>query len=253
VGAIRGRFLEQSFYSRALGRTMPYFVYLPPDYEDAGRGYPVLYLLHGASGVFEEWPAVGIVDALDRAILSREMEPFILVLPQGDFGYWLNHAWGGPSWGDYVTIDLVAHVDGTYRTLRRPHRRAIGGLSIGGTGALVQAFNHPQVFGVVGAHLPVLRPDNEEVSFLGEDELFAERDPVSLARQQPGLQQLQIWIDGAEEDFWTGRLAYLHLALRARGIEHEWNIWPGDHELEYITTHVPDYLRFYSHALSRRR
>src|SRR5262249_35248948 len=90
VGPIRGRFLDPSFYSRALRREMPYYLSLPPDYADAGRAYPVLYLLHGASGDFGEWPAIGIVDTLDRAILARDVEPYIVVIPQGDFGYWLN-------------------------------------------------------------------------------------------------------------------------------------------------------------------
>ena len=252
VGPIRGRFLERSFFSRALGREMPYFVYLPPQYDGADRSYPVLYMLHGASGAFEEWPATGLVDLLDRGIQARELEPFIVVLPQGDFGYWLNHAWEGPRWGDYVTRDLVAHVDGSYRTLRRPHRRAIGGLSVGGTAALAHAFTWPQRFGIAAAHMPALREDNSEISFLGEDEDFAARDPVSLAQRLSSLDQLQIWLDGGDEDDWYPRLAMLHEVLLDRGIEHHWWIWPGDHDLGDMARHIPEYLRFYSRALNRR-
>src|SRR5581483_411297 len=149
----------------ALGREMPYYLYFPPDYDTSGRSYPVLYLLHGASGDAAEWPVYGFIDMLDQAILAHDVEPFLVVLPQGDFGYWMNHAEGGYRWGDYVTRDLVGHIDGTYRTLRRPRRRAIGGLSMGGTGALVQAFTHPEVFGIVGANGPALRADNTEVPF----------------------------------------------------------------------------------------
>jgi enterochelin esterase-like enzyme len=252
VGAIRGRFLERSFYSRALGREMPYFVYLPPGYDDADRSYPVLYLLHGNSGAFEEWPATGLIDLLDRGIQALELEPFIVVLPQGDFGYWLNHAWGGTRWGDYVTRDLVSHVDGSYRTLRRPHRRAIGGLSVGATAALVHAFTWPQRFGVVGAHMPALREDSTEASFLGVDEDFAARDPVSLAQQLAGLDQVQIWLDVGDEDDWYPRVSVLHGALLDRGIEHHWWVWPGDHDLGDMARHLPEYLRFYSRALNRR-
>jgi len=252
VGPIRGRFLEQSFYSRALRREMFYFIYLPSEYDTAWRAYPVLYLLHGASGAVEEWPAMGIIDALDRAIESHEFEPFIVVLPEGFFGFWVNHAWGGPRWGDYVTQDLVMHIDNTYRTLRRPYRRAIGGLSFGATGALVQAFTYPDVFGIVGAHSPALRENSEGVPFLGEGEEFAARDPVSLAYTMPGLDQLQIWIDVGDEDGWYPRAEALHRALLERGIPHEWHVWPGDHSLEYTGSHILDYLRFYSRALYRR-
>ena len=252
VGAIRGRFLAPVFYSRALNRDMGYLVYLPPDYDEAGRGYPVLYLLHGASGSAEEWPAYGIVDALDRAITAREIEPYMLVLPEGEWGYWINHADDGERWGDYLTRDLVTHVDTTYRTLRRPYRRAVGGLSMGGSGGLVQAFTYPDVFGVVGAHSPSLRENNDLVPILGEGDEFAARDPVSLARTAPGLDRLKIMLDVGEEDDWASRVVELHEALAARDVEHELHVWPGEHDGEYWMAHIPDYLRFYSHALTSR-
>jgi len=227
-------------------------VYLPPDYDAAGRSYPVLYLLHGASGSAEEWPAYGVVDALDRAITAREVEPYLMVLPEGEWGYWINHADNGERWGDYLTRDLVTHVDTTYRTLRRPYRRAVGGLSMGGSGALVQAFNHPDVFGVVGAHSPSLREDNEVVPILGEGAEFAARDPLSLARTAPGLDHAQIWLDAGEDDPWQPRVVELHETLTAQGIEHEVHLWPGEHDGDYWMTHIPDYLRFYSYALTNR-
>jgi len=252
VGAIRGRFVDQVFYSRALNRDMSYFVYLPPDYDEAGRSYPVLYLLHGASGSAEEWPAYGVVDALDRAITGHEVEPYVVVLPEGEWGYWINHADGGERWGDYLTRDLVTHVDTTYRTLRRPYRRAVGGLSMGGSGALVQALSHPDVFGVAGAHSPSLREDNAVVPILGEGAEFAARDPLSLASTASGIDRLQIWLDAGEEDPWYARVVELHEALIVRGIDHELHLWPGEHDGDYWISHIPDYLRFYSHALTNR-
>jgi enterochelin esterase-like enzyme len=250
VGPIRGRFLEQTFYSRALGQEMVYFIYLPPGYQTDERDYPVLYLLHGASGALEEWPAMGLVDRLEQGIEARELEPFIVVLPDGYYGYWVNHAWGGPRWGDYVTEDLVPHVDTTYRTRRGPAWRAIGGLSAGAAGALVQAFTRPDLFGVVGAHLPTLRTDNRELSFLGEGVEFAERDPISLARAVSGLDQLRIWLEAAETDGWSERTSALHGALRGAGVPHEWHVFPGEHSLEHVAQYIPSYLRFYSQALN---
>jgi enterochelin esterase-like enzyme len=250
VGPIRGRFVEQWFFSRALGREMPYYIYFPPDYDESGRSYPVLYLLHGASGDAAEWPAYGFIDMLDQSIFAREIEPFMVVLPQGEFGYWMNHAEGGYRWGDYLTQDVVGHVDSTFRTLRRPYRRAVGGLSMGGTGALVQAFTLPQVFGVVGAHAPALRENNSEVDFLGTGEEFAAHDPVSLARTAPGLDPLQIYLDTGEEDPWFERVVLLHDILVGRDVEHEFQVGPGGHNQEYWASHTPTYLRFYSYALT---
>lgn len=113
---IRGTFREAAFFSSSLGRTLWYFVYLPPDYFESERAYPTLYLLHGGGGDKEEWPAYGLVDTLDELIMAGEVRPLILVLPHGDSSYWVNHV-DGPRWGDYVALDLVEHVDATYRTL----------------------------------------------------------------------------------------------------------------------------------------
>ncbi len=250
VGPLRGALLRQWFYSRALEQEMPYLIYLPPDYHVTARAYPVLYLLHGASGAMEEWPAMGLIDLVDQRIATRRLEPFIIVMPYGHYGLWINHAWDGPRWGDYVTFDLVAHIDSTYRTVREPGARAIGGLSVGGTGALVQAFNYPDIFGIVGAHSPTIREDNSVITFLGVDEEFAERDPVSLARDAPGIERLHIWIDFGDADEWYTYAIPLHLALHERGVPHEWRIWPGEHSLEYTARHIPDYLRFYTRAFA---
>ncbi|HEY7061768.1 MAG TPA: alpha/beta hydrolase-fold protein [Chloroflexota bacterium] len=249
VGPIRGRFLEQWFHSAALDRLMRYFIYLPPGYDTSGRLYPTLYLLHGAAGLAEEWPAYGFVNRLDAGILARTLNPFIAVLPEGEFGYWLNHADDGPRWGDYLTYDVVTDVDAHYRTLPYPAARAIGGHSMGGAGGLVQAFTHPSIFGTVGAHSPSLRGDNSVVDFLGEGAEFAARDPVSLARAQPGLDRLRIWLDAGEDDQFYARTLALHSTLVERGVPHEWHPFPGEHYDGYWIQHTPEYLGFYSRAL----
>ena len=89
----------------------------------------------GWGGHRDEWIAYGLINVADRAIRTGDIPPMIIVLPQGDKGYWVDHADDGPRWGEYVTRDLVRHIDATYRTLRYPSARAIGGLSMGGWGA----------------------------------------------------------------------------------------------------------------------
>jgi enterochelin esterase-like enzyme len=192
------------------------------------------------------------VDVADQEIRSGDIAPMIIIFPQGDDGFWTNHTGDGPRWGEYVVRDLVAHIDNTYRTLRSPAARAIGGLSMGGWGALHNAFLHPEVFGVVGAHSPSLRPDDGSLAFLGTGEEFASKDPISLARTQPGLDSLRIWIDSAQEDPWLDRDTLLHQILQDRGIEHIWQVYPGIHEWTYWHEHAIDYLRFYGNALARQ-
>lgn len=253
VGAIRGTFRSIGLYSPALEREMPYFVYLPPDYDRDTRRYPVLFMLHGNSGSNEEWAAYGLIDRADRMIVRREILPMIIVLPQGDFSYWVNHADGGPRYGDYVSIDLVRHIGATFRALPGPEHQAIGGLSMGGTGALVNAFRNPDVFGVVGAHSPSLPEDDGSREFLGRGNAFGARDAITLAGRRQGLENLTIWIDIGDEDPWLDRTEELRAALDQRSLDYEWRVFPGEHWGGYWSAHLSEYLRFYDGALNPGR
>ncbi|HLH26013.1 MAG TPA: OpgC domain-containing protein [Chloroflexota bacterium] len=249
VGPVQGTLRQQFFYSPALDAEMPYFVYLPPDYDTAGRRYPVLFMLHGIAASYEEWLAYGFVDAVDRLITSSEVEPMIVVFPQGDYAYWVNHVDDGPRWGDYVAEDLVRHVDATYRTLPESARRGIGGVSMGAHGALQLGFNHPSVFGVIGAHSPSLREDDGEIPFLGTGEEWEMRDPVSLAATAPDIEGLKIWIDLGDEDVYYDRAEQLKDALEARGIEPAWHVQTGRGH-GWWDYYVEDYIRYYGAALN---
>lgn len=249
---LKGSLIERWFYSSELDRDMPYVIYLPPDYGQAERRYPVLYMLHGRGGHRDEWLSYGLMDTVEREILAGDVPPFIVVLPQGDTGYWADHTKDGPRWGSYVTLDLVPHIDATYRTLREAPYRAIGGLSMGGWGALHNAFTHPEIFAVVGAHSPSLRPDDGSLDFLGTGAEFAAKDPVELAKTSPWLGTLQIWIDTADQDPWLSRDTELHNTLAGRGIDHIWQVYVGVHEWTYWHEHAVDYVRFYGQGMARR-
>jgi enterochelin esterase-like enzyme len=252
VGDTKGTFLERGFYSPALDLDMPYYVYLPPSYGEALRRFPVLYMLHGGSGDRDEWPAYGLIDAVDRLIASREIRPMIVVLPQGDYGYWVNHVDNGRRWGDYISQDLIKHIDSTYRTLPDRDHRAVGGLSMGGYGALQLALTATDVFHGVGAHSPALFPDDGSLPVLGSGEEFAQRDPVMLAESAEGLDRLDILLDIGEEDHFVERAMDLHDVLERRGIEHRWLLQPGGHEGIYWERHLLLYLRFYDEVLHWR-
>lgn len=135
----------------------PALVYLPPGYDqEPERRYPVVYLLHGVLDSPSVWVEPGyqgmtIQAVMDSLIAVGEIRPAIVVMPNGADAYggsfYVNSSVGG-DWGDYVSEDVVDHVDATYRTLPRPESRAITGHSMGGFGAIHLAMLHPDVFSV---------------------------------------------------------------------------------------------------------
>jgi S-formylglutathione hydrolase FrmB len=231
---------------------MPYTVYLPPGYDPTGTArYPVLYMLHGLGGDHViEWRAYGLLDAADALVHAGTIEPLIIVLPEGEDGYWMDHADGGPAWGTYLAENLVAEVDAHFRTIARPEARAVGGNSMGGHGAMQLAMNFPQRFGVVGIHSPTLRSRDQSPAYFGDRDYFEAHDPVSLVQRYPETaRQLRIWMDVGDEDPWRGITTAFHQELLDLGVPHAFHIFPGIHEDEYWTGNVATYLEFYSQAL----
>jgi enterochelin esterase-like enzyme len=249
---LQGFLLDDRLHSPIIGETFAYRIYLPPDYRTAlNRHYPVLYMLHGAGGNYTEWSDSFLPEQVDRMIVADEIAPMIVVMPDdGESTYYANWDNGGPRWGDYITEDVVGTIDQRYRTLTRASDRAIGGLSMGGLGALNLAFQHPDVFGVVGSHSPSVRLTPDPALWFLTDDNFWEHNPIWLAEHAPGLENLQIWLDVGTDDIWLPNIEAVHTTLVAQGLQVEFHEFPGTHEAEYWIDHVPDYLRFYSSALS---
>ncbi|MCH5598797.1 alpha/beta hydrolase [Niabella ginsengisoli] len=133
-------------HSQAMKKDIKAVVITPEKYDKA-KQYPVVYLLHGYSGSYKDWPKAAAV--LAAADLYNE----IIVCGDGGFGSWY---WDSPvdpafKYETYVSKELVEWVDKNYTTIKSSKGRAIAGLSMGGHGALYLAIKHPNVFGACGS------------------------------------------------------------------------------------------------------
>ncbi|HEY1177935.1 MAG TPA: alpha/beta fold hydrolase, partial [Phytomonospora sp.] len=185
--------------SPVLGEDIAYTAYLPHGYR-RGRGrHPVVYLLHGRGDDMTGWSRVK--PALDRLIADRRVPPLIAVMPDAPYseagGYYVDSAFTGTPPGRPVesafTTDLIAHVDGTYRTRTDRASRVVGGYSMGGAGALRYALAHQDLFAAAlvlspAVYTPVPPADSSvrEFGAFGDGERrFAEE--VYLAKNYPAL------------------------------------------------------------------
>ncbi len=135
----------ESFYSPAVDREMKYDIVLPPDYETSDRRYPVLYLLHGYMQNYTVWGR-----NLGAAFYARDIGELIVVMPDAGNSWYVNYAQSEAgqvnNWEDHIIKDVIGHVDENFRTEARRVGRAIGGLSMGGFGAMSLALRHPEMF-----------------------------------------------------------------------------------------------------------
>jgi len=247
-----GHVEQRAFFSAALDRTMPYSLYLPPGYSGpaAAQRYPVLYLLHGRGDSHLSWTDYGVRTEADRLIAAGTIAPLLIVMPEGEAGFWVDHAAGGPRWGTYISRDLVDEIDASLPTIRDRSARAIGGNSMGAYGALQLALLHPETFSVVGAHSVALRTEDIAPAFFGEGADFRARDPVSLyASRTEAAQSLQLWLDIGADDPWLPAAARFDAQLTHSAVAHQWTVWTGGHDGDYWREHMAEYLTYYGRAL----
>lgn len=132
-----------------------YNVYLPPGYETSGERYPVIYLLHGRGDTSAAWPR--IVPDLDELINAGQIQPVIAVMPDAPWNdrgsYYTDSLYTGAAASGpgvavetALSVDLVEHIDQTYRTVDDRAGRAVGGYSMGAAGALRFATAHQADF-----------------------------------------------------------------------------------------------------------
>lgn len=147
-GGRRGAVALLSFRSPALSEERGYVIYLPPDYPSAGRRFPVLYLLHGALDWERSWQERadlgGVMDGL-RA--SGRIGDMIVVTPRDNGDLYR----GDGRFFDYLSRDVVGHVDYEFRTLADPRHRAIDGLSTGGFTSIIVGATRRHVYRSVGS------------------------------------------------------------------------------------------------------
>jgi enterochelin esterase-like enzyme len=235
-----------TYQSAIMGQEMPFMVYLPPGYAANQRRYPVLYLLHGWGGDHGEWSWYGTQDIADQMMRAGEIPPFIIVCPEGDKAYWFNH-YNGPRWGDYMAVEFVDYVDKTFRTIAQRESRAIGGLSMGGQGALSLALLHSDRFSLVGLRSPSWRRagDPDTPAFFGDTNYSAQFDASPLLRGSAPLMPLLTYFIYGDKDPWGDRSREVQGLLDARHLSYELHVYPGDHTSDFFKTRIDEDLRFY--------
>jgi enterochelin esterase family protein len=159
----------ENFHSKALEgnplndpvvRRVP--VYLPPGYDPEQR-YPSVYLLaafaaRGMKLLNDDLWQENIQERLDRLILSGEIQPLIVVMPDASTRYGGSQYLNSSATGQYEDsiLELVNSIDQKYPTIAEANQRAVMGHSSGGFGALQFGMRHPDIFGLVAAHAPDL-------------------------------------------------------------------------------------------------
>lgn len=257
-----------SMHSEILDGERKFAIYLPPDYETSQRSYPVLYLLHGAGDDQTGWVQFGeVLQIADQAILSGKATPMVIVMPDADTGRrgYFNDITGEWRYEDFFFDELMPYVEQTYRIKSAKRYRAVSGLSMGGGGSFMYALHRPDLFSSaapLSAYIGPLSLDamkqrfertEEDISGLSDETIqayYERHNALSLIEQMPDDQRESVrwYIDCGDDDFLYEGNSLVHIAMKKKGVPHEFRIHDGAHTWTYWRTALPTVLEFVSQA-----
>lgn len=269
--------------SKILNMERKYAVYLPPDYDTSQRSYPVLYLLHGSGDDQTGWVQFGEVQRIaDEAIRNGTATAMIVIMPDADTGRrgYVNAPDGQWNYEDFFFQELMPHVEQKYRIKTDKRYRAVAGLSMGGGGSFYYALHHPELFSSAcplsastgPLSLEKTREDlqrrNKDATFTDAqveahyrnysvlaliDALPEDAKNLAPAEQEKAAQEKQKrsvrwYIDCGDDDFLYEGNSLVHIAMKKKGVPHEYRVRDGGHNWTYWRQSLPTVLSFVSDA-----
>ena len=249
--------------SAVMQRNIRAAVVLPASYKKAKKPFPVLYLLHGASGSYRDW----LTKTPDKSLLHRLADQYNLIIVTPDGGP-RNYYFDSPldktsQYETFIAKELVQKIDGTYRTIPSRQGRAIAGLSMGGHGAIYIATKHPDRYCAAGsmsgvmdintatwkvpAEFAQVRAQNF-ASLLGPPKVGAHPYPTYTAiglTDQIKESGLKLILDCGVDDFLIDTNRELHRRLVYNKTPHDYIERPGGHTWEYWENALPYQVLFF--------
>lgn len=236
--------------SISMHKTIKNVIVLPDGYQSS-KVYPVVYLLHGATGDYKDW----VLKAPDVTKLSDTYQ-VIIVCPDGGFTSWYYDSPIDSTYRyeTFVSKELPAYVDAHYATIKDKSGRAITGLSMGGHGGLYLSFRHQDVFGAAGSMSGGVDirpfPNNWDIAKrLGtldqNPENWNKNTIVNMVDLLKGG-SLKLIIDCGVNDFFYDVNADLHKKLLEAKYPHDYIERPGVHNWPYWANAVKYQFLFFS-------
>ena len=229
-------------------------LYIPQEAQGK-TNLPIYILLHGVYGSAWIWALKGGAHhTAQRLMANKEIQAAIIAMPSdglwGDGSAYFSHH--GNSFDKWIVEDVPLAIRENIPEAGPDSPLCIGGLSMGGYGALMLGARFPQVFRAISAHSSITQL--EQMSQFVEEPLEAYMSEVELpdvidimklnAHQLPALR-----FDCGVGDPLIEANRLLHTQLKERDIPHRYEEFEGGHEWPYWQKHVEKGFRFFDQIL----
>ncbi len=267
----QSKVVTDTIYSDILKAERQYTIYLPKSYEvETERQYPILYLLHGMSGVNTSWfNDQRCKDVIDQMIYSDETCEMIIVSPNA--GGNVMTEWNGyfnmPGWAyeDFFYQEFLPYIEKTYRVIGDKQHRAVAGLSMGGGGATSYAQRHSDMYCAAyamsalmhipaGSENPTPQDPDSKMALLTKSVIELSCVNYVLEADDARKEQLrsvQWFVDCGDDDFLLDRNIEFVQAMKRAGIPCQFRVRDGGHTSEYWHTALYLCLPFVSRCFDK--
>lgn len=226
-----------------------------PKLEEGTTNLPIYILLHGVYGSAWIWAWKGGAHKTAQRLMANELiQPAIIAMPSdglwGDgSAYFTHHKKNFDQW---IVSDVPKAIIENIPEAGALSSLCIGGLSMGGYGALMLGARFPEKFKAISGHSSITKLD--QMSLFVEEPLadyqkYCDLPDVIQAMQinKEHLPAIRFDCGVSDELIEPNRL--LHHQLMDLHIEHLYQEFEGGHEWPYWQKHVEKTLRFFDASI----
>lgn len=257
-------FLQVSYESKTLNGMTNFSAFIPIDtYEDSTqmkseKPMKTLYLLHGYTGGQLDWACKARVQGL------AQEQNLAIIMPDGHNSFYLDDEDKRELFGEYVGNELVEYTRDLFPLSHKREDTIIGGLSMGGFGALRNGLKYSENFGQILALSSALIIDNIiDISPGFTDDIAdysyytrvfgdlkqlkdGDKDPEYLIKKMKKNRRPipDIYMACGTEDFLLKENRRFHEFLVNKNIKHEYVEGPGEHNWDFWDEYIKKGIEF---------
>ena len=217
-----------------------------------------LYLLHGITGDEKDW--------LYGTSIARYAEEnhIAIIMPDGNNNFYVDN-WAGERWGEFIGKELVEVTRNLFPLSRKREDTYIGGLSMGGYGAIRNGLKYSDTFSKIialssalivydvptsteDAPIPGMRRSGYERRFGPVDKVIgSDMDPEWLYENCKN--DMKIFMAIGEDDFLTVQNRRYKAFLEEKGADLYYYEEPGTHEWPFWDRNIERALKWLNDSL----
>ncbi len=239
--------IQVNYLSKALFRTIPLNVILPADKVDYfsfsyamqdGYKFKTLYLLHGVLGNYTDW--------ISGTRIQRwaEEKNLAVVMPSGDNAFYVNSSIPKNEYGTLIGKELLEVTRKMFPLSSRREDTFIGGLSMGGYGAIRNGIMYSENFShVIGLSSAVHFFDKEAQPRFMEEAVFGDLNKAALSDLNPKVAYEELQSSGkpvprfylscgTEDNLFPANVAFKDFLLE-NGADVTWYEGKGGHDWDF--------------------